>query len=136
MDRERDTHGFVVLDRDACLDRLARRNLASVAVTSGALPLVLPVHYSLFGEDILMGADRAGVLGRRLPNHVVSLCVHDVDDDLVCGWSVTVTGLAEPVDWSTTERGAAPLRSWGTGADAQVLVRIRTDLVSGREICP
>lgn len=134
MVQDRDTHGFVVLDRDACLDRLARRHLASVAVTNGALPLVLPVQYSLHGEDILVGADRAGVLGRRLPNHVVSLCVHDVDDELARGWSVTVTGLAEPADHLATTPAVAPLRRWGANLAEQVVVRIRTDMVSGREI--
>ena len=115
MGQERDTHGFVVLDRAACLDRLATRHLASVAVTSGALPLVLPVHYSLFGEHILMGADPTGVLGRRLPNHVISLCVHDIDDDLLSGWSVTVTGLAEPVAPRRSAAGCGRAATMGDG---------------------
>ena len=128
---QRDANGFVVLDRSACLDRLSRRHVASLAITDSALPVVLPAFYMLHGEDILIGAGESGVLGRRLPNSVVSLCVYDLDDDLSKGWSVTVTGQAEPVGMADNVPGMAELRRWGP---AQLVVRVGTERISGRQI--
>jgi nitroimidazol reductase NimA-like FMN-containing flavoprotein (pyridoxamine 5'-phosphate oxidase superfamily) len=130
----RDANGFDVLDRAACLERLAQHRVASLAITDGALPLVLPALYTLHGEDILVGAARTGILGRRMPNNVVSLCVHDLDDDLRRGWSVTVTGLADPVESPGDMADVADLRRWGLGQAMQVVVRIGTELISGRQI--
>jgi nitroimidazol reductase NimA-like FMN-containing flavoprotein (pyridoxamine 5'-phosphate oxidase superfamily) len=130
----RDANGFAVLDRAACLERLAQRRVASVAITEGALPLVLPALYMLQGEDILVGAARTGILGRRLPNNIVSLCVHDVDDDLRNGWTVSVIGRAEPLASSTHLVDTVDLRRWGFGDSTQVVVRIGTEMISGRQI--
>ncbi len=128
MNLDRDAHGFVVLDRRACLERLALHRVASLAITERALPVVLPALYTLKGEDILVGASRTGILGRCLPDSVVSLCVHDVADDLLSGWTVTVTGWAEPV------AEAVEFRRWATDDLTQIVVRISTDYVSGRQI--
>jgi nitroimidazol reductase NimA-like FMN-containing flavoprotein (pyridoxamine 5'-phosphate oxidase superfamily) len=128
MNLSHDAHGFVILDRAACLQRLALHRVASLAITEHALPMVLPALYMVQGNDILVGASRQGTLGRCLPNSVVSLCVHDVDDDLLSGWTVTVTGWAQPVD------EAAEFRRWATDDLTQIVVRISTDHVSGRQI--
>ena len=134
MNRDRDAHGFVVLDRQACLERLSLRRVASLAITEHALPIVLPALYMLKGDDILVGASRTGILGRCLPDSVVSLCVHDLDDDLLNGWTVTVTGLAEVVTSPADLAAAAELRRWGAGEAPQVVVRIGTEHISGRLI--
>ena len=134
MRPNRDANGFDVLDRQACLERLAQHRVASLAITDGALPLVLPALYTLHGEDILVGAARAGILGRRMPNSVVSLCVHDLDDDLRSGWTVTVTGLADLVESHGGLADIPDLRRWGVGHATQVVVRIGTELISGRQI--
>ncbi len=138
MTTHRDANGFAVLDRQACLDRLAQHRVASLAITDGALPLVLPALYALQGEDILVGAARTGILGRRMPNSVVSLCVHDLDDDLLSGWTVTVTGLADPIEspGDLADLADLDLRQWGVGRSTQVVVRIGTELISGRQIAP
>jgi nitroimidazol reductase NimA-like FMN-containing flavoprotein (pyridoxamine 5'-phosphate oxidase superfamily) len=128
MKFDRDTHGFVVLDRKTCLERLAMHRVASLAITEHALPVVLPALYMLKGDDILVGASRTGILGRCLPDSVVSLCVHDVADDLQSGWTVSVTGWAEPV------AEAVEFRRWATDDLTQIVVRISTDHITGRQI--
>lgn len=133
MTLNRDANGFVVLDRCACLERLALHRVAAVAITDGALPLVLPALYVLSGEHILVAAAETGILGRRMPNSVVSLCVHDLDDELLSGWTVTVTGRAERVISPHDLPDARDLRTWGSG-DSQILVRVDTERISGRQI--
>jgi nitroimidazol reductase NimA-like FMN-containing flavoprotein (pyridoxamine 5'-phosphate oxidase superfamily) len=134
MRLHRDANGFEVLDRGTCLEHLAQHRLASLAITDGALPLVLPVLYTLYGEDILVGAAPTGILGRRMPNSIVSLCVHDLDDELLSGWTVTVTGRAEQVHNPGDLVEDVDLRRWGVGQSSQVVVRIGTELISGRQI--
>ncbi|MGZ4739326.1 MAG: pyridoxamine 5'-phosphate oxidase family protein [Ilumatobacteraceae bacterium] len=134
MNLSRDANGFVVLDRQACLDRLAQRRVAVLAITEHALPLVLPALYTLRGEDVFVGASTSGILGRRMPNNVVSLCVHDLDDDLLSGWTVTVIGRAELVTTAADLAVAAELRRWGSDDSPQVLVRVSTEHISGRQI--
>ena len=109
------------------------RRVAAVAITDDALPLVLPVVYVLDGDDILLGAARTGILGRRLANAVVSLCVHDVDDDLLSGWTVTATGLAEPISPPELNE-LQDLRFWGSQPSTQLVVRVSTERISGRQI--
>ena len=134
MTVQHDANGFVVLDRDACLERLAQRHVASLAITDGALPMVLPALYMLHGEDILMAAAETGVLGRRLPDSVISLCVYDLDERLSQGWSVTVTGQAVRVSSPDAVARTADLRRWGSHDEGQLVVRIGTERISGRQI--
>ena len=136
MGSSRDSNGLVVLDRDACLQMLATRHVASVAITDGALPLVLPAMYLLQGDEIFVAADRNGILGRRLPDNIVSMCVHDIDDSFASGWNVTVTGQARTVE-GTMERlldRSFPL--WGRSGenDGQIVVRLDTERIAGRQI--
>lgn len=134
MNRNHDANGFVVLDREACLARLALRRVATLAITDGALPLVLPVLYALSDEHIFVGAAHSGILGRRLPNSVISLCVHNVDDDLLSGWTVTATGWAERVSSPAELAGTDALRSWASTSSTQIVVRVSTEHISGRQI--
>jgi nitroimidazol reductase NimA-like FMN-containing flavoprotein (pyridoxamine 5'-phosphate oxidase superfamily) len=134
MTSEHDSNGFVVLDRRGCLERLAQHRIATLAITDGALPLVLPVMYVLHGDDILVRAARTGILGRRLPNSVISMCVHDLDDELLSGWTVTVTGLAEPFTSPAALANAASLPRWDATDASELVVRVTTDRISGREI--
>jgi Pyridoxamine 5'-phosphate oxidase len=134
MDVICDANGFVVLDRRGCLERLAQHRVAAVAITDSALPIVLPALYLLSGEDILVGVAATGILGRRMPNNVVSLCVYELDDDLSSGWTVTVTGLAESVSSVAEPSVADALRQWGGGDSKQIVVRIGTERISGRQL--
>ncbi len=134
MSVNRDANGFVVLDRWACLERLAQHRVAAVAITDHALPVVLPALYTVSGGSILIGAAGSGILGRRMPDSVVSMCVHDLDDDLLNGWTVTVTGLAELVTSLADLVAVSELRRWGSAEASQVVVRVSTEHISGRLI--
>ena len=134
MDLQRDSSDFVVLDRPSCLERLAQNRVAAVAITDGALPVVLPALYLLRGEDILVAAAATGVLGRCMPNSIVSLCVHDLGENLSYGWTVTVTGRAEPIGSPSELADPTAFRQWGGGDSEQIVVRIATDRISGRQI--
>jgi nitroimidazol reductase NimA-like FMN-containing flavoprotein (pyridoxamine 5'-phosphate oxidase superfamily) len=134
MNPNLDANGFVVLDRRACLDRLAQHRVAALAITDHALPVVLPAWYTLRNEDILVGASMTGILGRRMPDSIISLCVHDLDDELMSGWTVTVTGRAVALTSPDDLAAAADLRQWGAEDATQIVVRVGTERISGRQI--
>jgi hypothetical protein len=142
----RDGNGLIVLDRQACLDKLASRRVGTIALTEGALPVAVPTVYTLFRSDVVICAGRTSLLGRRLPDAIVSLCVQDVPDDLTGGWNVTVTGHAELLDDPAVLR-ALPwdrLPSWASGAllpgsDAtdrvgSIVTRLGTERITGRVV--
>lgn len=126
----RDSNGLIILDRATCLELLATGMVAALAITEGALPVVLPVFYTLLGDDLVVGAAATGVLGRRLPGTVVSLCAHQIAPDLSNGWSVTVTGEAELLKGNPEH---LRLPTWQPNVP-RTIVRISTDIVSGRGI--
>ncbi len=103
---------FEVLPRDECLRLLSKAPLGRVAVSVGALPMVLPVQFALVGDDVVFPADRGGELDVAARNAVVAFEADSIDPGT--GWSVVATGVATEVP------GAAGF------------LRISTEIVSGR----
>jgi nitroimidazol reductase NimA-like FMN-containing flavoprotein (pyridoxamine 5'-phosphate oxidase superfamily) len=122
------------LTEHACLDHLRLASFGRVAITSGALPAILPIHFSLLGSDPVFRTDPGAKLMAASAGQVLCLEIDDVDPFAHTGWSVLVTGkaevLTEPDDLAAAAR--LPLRPWiGAGS---AYVRIRATLISGREI--
>ena len=116
---------------------LERAHIGRVAVIINALPTVLPVNFTLIGEDIVFRTNPGAKLDEALANNVVAFEVDDVDSTYHTGWSVLVQGVASEIrDAAELDRARkAPLRAWaGDGRDR--FVRIATAYVSGRRILP
>jgi uncharacterized protein len=132
---ELDRNGLEVLDRDECLRLLATASLGRIGITSGALPVILPVNFRLVGESIVFRTASGTKLDAATRGAVVAFEVDAMDPIEHTGWSVMVTGIARPVtdpaevDAIRPERVArwAPL---GEGC----LVAVSTELVDGRRI--
>jgi hypothetical protein len=69
-----------------------------------------------------------------MPDSIISLCVHDLDDELMSGWTVTVTGRAVALTSPEDLAAAADLRQWGAEDATQIVVRVGTERISGRQI--
>jgi uncharacterized protein len=130
---EVDRNGLEVLGRDESLRLLSTAVLGRIAITSGALPTVLPVNFRWAGRRILF---RTGV-GTKLSAATAhaALEVDEIDVESETGWSVVVTGMAEEVvdPAELAEAGTLPLVRWAPGPDSRI-VAISPDLVSGRRI--
>jgi uncharacterized protein len=134
---EVDRNGLEVLDRDECLRLLDRATLGRVAVTSAALPTVLPVNFRLAGERIVFRTGAGTKLAAATRNAVVAFEIDDIDPIDHTGWSVVVTGVARPVI-DLDDRAALEdlgIARWTSGADGH-LVEVSLELVSGRRIPP
>lgn len=132
---EFDRNGLEVLDRTECLRLLASATLGRIAVSSGALPVILPVNFLLDGDQVLIRTSPGSKLEMAAKNAVVAFEVDHVDAFSHTGWSVSVTGTAREVtDAADLARiRALPLAYWAP-APAQDVIRVSTDLVSGRRI--
>ena len=132
-----DKNGLDVLSREECLNLLRRARIGRVAVSVDALPAVLPVNFTLVGEDVVFRTNPGAKLDAALANNVVAFEADDVDPIYQTGWSVLVQGMAREVIEPDQVRAVrkAPLRAWaGHGRDR--FVRIPTHHVSGRRIRP
>jgi nitroimidazol reductase NimA-like FMN-containing flavoprotein (pyridoxamine 5'-phosphate oxidase superfamily) len=122
------------LDRARCLELLASRPVGRLAFTRRALPDVIPVNYTLDGEDVLIRLEAGSPTAAAVTGAVVAFEVDDIDIDARAGWSVTVVGEAQEVlDVQERLRASLRLVTWA-GDQRDHLLRIRTERVTGRTL--
>ena len=131
-----DRNGMLVLSQEECILRLGDRGVGRVAVSIGALPAIFPVNYATCAGDVYFRAAAGTKLAAATRNAVVAFEIDDLDRLSHTGWSVQVVGPAAVVDDPDDiyRLRSLPLVRW-IGAAPDTLVRISSDLVSGREIC-
>lgn len=134
---EVDRNGLVVMNRQESLERLGRCGLGRVAVTVGALPVILPVNYAVLDGDIVFRCTRGTKLDAAVRNAVVAFEADHVDWFGHEGWSVLVVGTASEVtDPAQIDRASEiPLAGW-VGGDDLPLVKVRSEIVTGRCLSP
>lgn len=124
------------LSREQCLALLSETSFGRVAVSQGALPLILPVNYAMDGPAIVFRTRQGGLLDRTCRNSVVAFEIDTYDEDTRSGWSVVAVGVANVLyagDWlRAVELG---LTSAGA-ADGAVFVKIVPGTVTGRAVGP
>jgi uncharacterized protein len=132
---ETDRNGLEILDRAECLRLLAGEALGRIAVSIGALPVILPVNFLLDGERILIRTGDGTKLDAATRDAVVAFEVDHIDPFGHNGWSVCVTGrageLRDERDLMRAQR--LPLPHWAAN-DVHHFVAVSLDLVSGRRL--
>lgn len=134
---EIDRNGLEVLSRDECLRLLGRATLGRLAITSGALPMVLPVNFRLVGERIVFRTGAGSKLDAATSGNVVAFEVDDMDPLWHAGWSVVVTGVASVVTEPNerAELAEVGIPRWAP-AEEERIVTVSTDVISGRRMGP
>ena len=87
-----DEPGCTRLDRAECLERLASTGRGRVALTVGALPVIVPVRYVMSDGSIVFPVSRDDVW-RATDDHIVAFNAEGVDG-YQHAWSVGVLGRA------------------------------------------
>ncbi len=120
------------LDRAECLALLATTNVGRLALTRRALPMIVPAHYLLRNDHVVIhlstGLDDVG----WIDGEVVALQVSAFDDEHRHGWTVSVTGGAHGTS-NPTGAEPVPHAPWipRGGGD---LIALPTDLVWGERL--
>jgi hypothetical protein len=130
-----DPNGLEVLDRIECLQLLGGRAFGRIAISCGALPMIVPVTFRLVGELVVVATGPGAKLRSAIDREVVAFEVDDFDVVSHAGWSVLVTGIARPVRDEAEQLvlGRAGVPRWLYGDDAR-LVAIDTEFISGRRL--
>lgn len=124
------------LDRQECIALLGTHQAGRIVFTDDHGPTMLPVNYALAGTDVLVATSAYGALARWAPGKHVSFEIDDVDPHTESGWSVIVRGRAEEAEYLDLPIIASDRPyAWAEGVRSFV-IRIRTDLVTGRRLIP
>lgn len=122
------------LSRAECLSALRGDHLGRLAVSQGALPLILPVNYAMDGTSIVFRTRQGGLLDRACRNTIVAFEIDQYDATAGSGWSVLVVGVANALYASEWLRAVKlGLTSSGAG-DGAVFIKIVPGNLSGRRV--
>lgn len=126
-----------LLTRAECFDLLGGARVGRVAVSIAALPAVVPVDYTLLGEDLIVRARAGGRLGAALAGNVVAFEVDAADTEGDTAWTVHVVGLSELIsDRATLDELARRSPAIRASGDDDHVVRITVREVTGRRFEP
>ena len=85
------------LDRDDCLRLLSTESFGRLAITTGALPVIVPVRYTIDGDRILTTAQPGSRLALGTGGAVVAFQADDSARNGWPTWTVSVTGKARTI---------------------------------------
>lgn len=120
--------GFQAMTADECRRLLASTHIGRMALTVGALPVVLPVQYRLDGDRLLVRTPGHHDVGEGIDRQVVGFEADQLDLDHGVGWCVSVTGTVRTVDRADD---VSPVHPWFS--DGAVL-SLDTDVIAGHRI--
>jgi uncharacterized protein len=135
-----DRAGLRILNRQECLALLASTNLGRIGISWRAIPMILPVHFTLDDDRVVVVTWDGSVVSKATHGTVVAFEVDHGCDDGCAPWSVLVNGVAEHIDTTTAANvdghvDGPALRSaaarWVPDGPVR-LVSISTDQMSGR----
>ncbi len=127
-----DRNGLEVLGAQECLRLLETATIGRIGISSGALPVILPINYRVDGDRILFRTSAGTKLDAATRGAVVAFEVDDIDPVYHSGWSVLVVGVASDVEGAPEEDVWATPRWAGDGEDR--LVAISISHLSGRRV--
>ncbi|MCY9783440.1 pyridoxamine 5'-phosphate oxidase family protein [Nocardiopsis sp. EMB25] len=126
-----------------CMELIGPGGVGRIGFVVGeeAAPTILPVNYLVLDGTVVFRVASHGMIARHTPGDA-SFEVDRVDGAMSEGWSVLLTGRAEPVTEEAEANAlaaCAPVRPWAEGAH-DLFVRLVPDRISGRRVrggwCP
>ena len=133
--RTTDRNGLEVLGTEESLRLLHSVSLGRIAITSKALPVILPINYRVDRDQILFRTSAGTKLDAATRNAVVAFEVDQIDPVYHSGWSVLVTGIARDATAEVGDEAKSVTPRWAPGTEDR-LVAISIDQVSGRRLEP
>ena len=125
------------LRSDQCAELLASGGLGRLAVSSGALPAIYSVFFSVLDDHIVVRLSPAWAVAKEADSAVVAFSVDKADQD-AGGWTVMVQGVAEMVSdpLSVIRMRSLPLPSWSDNPDDDVFLSIAVTKLTGARYTP
>ena len=122
------------LSIEECVDCLGQVPIGRIAITVGALPVILPVNFALVDDSIYFRTVPGTKLAAATSRAVVAFEVDSYESGGQAGWSVLVQGMARIVnDGPTLDRiSQAKLDAWALPDEADHVVRVEMSTITGR----
>ncbi len=121
------------MDRPGCLDLLRSVSLGRIGLSVDALPVIVPVGFSVLDDRIVFGIRPQARFATALHGMVIALEADQWDPERRTGWTVLVQGPARVLtEAGDLERIAALEASRWWFAESTRVVELATDVVSGR----
>ena len=128
--------GLEALTKPECQALLAASNIGRVAITLGALPVILPVNFALLDDDVIFLTGGGTKLSAALTHAIVAFEVDHINEADHTGWSVLVIGQARTIQNLEELQRARTLHLRPWAPDREHYVRVQCDRISGRRINP
>lgn len=92
-----DPRAFAPISQQGCREHLAAHTFGRLAWQAADGPLVLPISYACYGEELVFRTSPYGVLSELVRPTDVALQLDELDEHRRTGWTVLVQGRAEAV---------------------------------------
>jgi nitroimidazol reductase NimA-like FMN-containing flavoprotein (pyridoxamine 5'-phosphate oxidase superfamily) len=122
------------LDVDECFRMLAESSVGRVVYTDGALPAITPVRYALDGCQVFFRPRPDARLLKALTGAVVAFEVDQIHAQLEAGWTVVLTGVAEPCTRPSTWPRVVGLDLLPSPEAIEHIFVITPGIITGRRI--
>jgi hypothetical protein len=124
------------LDATECRRLLHTAKVGRLAFTDDSGPDVLPINFSMDGDDILIATTGYGAIARAATGARVAFEIDELDPYTESGWSVVVRGHAHRVaPFDIPPDGPERPYPWAEGNRSYIL-RINADSVTGIRLIP
>ncbi|MCU1450322.1 MAG: hypothetical protein JWP02_2492 [Acidimicrobiales bacterium] len=124
--------GLEVLAEPECQRLLHSVSFGRVGVATAGVAMILPVNYAMVGDDVVFFTGRGLKLRTAQTQKTMTFQIDAYDAETQSGWSVLVVGNAEEVDTAELYGRRAKVLAPAAPGERQNIVRIRTDMVTGR----
>lgn len=133
--RPREAPVLDVLDLAECRRLIQTGGIGRAVFLDGDRAVALPVNFRMLGDDVVFRTGDGSIGGAAHAGDPMSFEVDHLDEALVEGWSVLLSGHAavvqDPEELARLE--ALHVQPWA-GGDRHLVVRLTPDTVSGRRI--
>lgn len=124
------------LTKEECLTALASVPVGRVAISSAALPSIVPVNFKLIGDSVYFGAMSGSLIAAATQSAVVAFQADSYDPVLKSGW--TVMGVGNAV-WVIEESEFESVKDelpepWALGHVPDEIVRIDLIRLTGHKV--
>ncbi len=128
-------HLLQELSEQECRRLLGTAALGRIAVTERALPMIVPVHYTVRGDDVVLSNLSASRTRAAEAGAVLAFEVDEYDPVTRQGWAVSVVGPSRPVcdPAEVAALNALNFAPW-VGDVRQGYVAVRIGLLKGRRL--
>lgn len=125
-------NGLEFLSDSECQRLLHRASIGRVGVSVAGVAVILPVRFAMVGDDVVFYTGRGLKLDAAHDGRTMTFQVDHFDTRRGSGWSVLVVGPGEEIDRADLYGHKAEILHPAAPGERAHIVRIRTDVVSGR----